>query len=183
MDSWPVKVALEWQGKSMPATFRPVLLIGDGPTRDLDTRAAMSMRNDWEVWAVNRALYRHPGPIQHFVTAHVSWIAQWKAIRYNMGGTRPVLTHSIRREPGVDMVWTQEPRTGTSLMLAVLIAMTLQYELVLLAGGGLIHEDGTRPFSNDTYSAWERLAPYIQGRVFSLFGFTRKLLGDGRGNH
>ena len=98
--------------------------------------------------------------------------------------TRRAMTHSDEKNPEVQQVWPMsQARSGTSGLFAAKVAVLLGYDPVILCG---IPMDGSGRFYDrpgfigntiDGLEEWERCAPIFDGRVRSMSGHTRELLG------
>jgi len=113
---------------------------------------------------------------------------------YFMGGTAEqrnvhpqklgVTIHSDKKWPLVDHVWPCK-LTGTSALFATRVALALGYEEVVLCGVPL-DETGryySAPWDKGVslnvvdMKEWEEYVPVFEGRVKSMSGRTRELLG------
>lgn len=98
--------------------------------------------------------------------------------------TRRAMTHAEEPNPEVQQVWKLAgQRSGTSGLFGAKVSVLLGYEPVILCG---IPMDGTGRFYDrpgfvgnaiDGIEEWERCAPIFAGRVKSMSGRTRDLLG------
>lgn len=94
------------------------------------------------------------------------------------------MIHAEAPYPMVDHVW-EAPLTGTSSLFATKIMLALGYDEVLLAGCPL--DDSGRyydaPWNKGcdlnpmSLKEWEEFLPIFNGRVKSMSGRTRELLG------
>jgi hypothetical protein len=95
-----------------------------------------------------------------------------------------IMVHADKLWPMVDHAWPG-PLTGTSSLFGVRVGLALGYEEVLLCGVPL--DDSGRfydaPWDKGvdlnvaTMDEWEQYMPALQGRVKSMSGRTRELLG------
>jgi len=125
------------------------------------------------VVAVNQAGIYYPYPIQHWATLHPEGLPAWIRARAERG-------HSLDFE-----VWT-EPLPGwdkgSSGLHAVGMALEVGYGPVVLCGmpmtdGAHFHDASPWPVAGEHWPAWEAQADAMRGRVFSMSGRTRDLLG------
>jgi hypothetical protein len=92
-----------------------------------------------------------------------------------------VCTEGLGR--GADIIYDQIPyRNGSSALYAVGFALLRGAERIVLAGCPIDdtghYWDAKRPLQYDGFrGAWLRALPQIKGRVFSMSGWTRELLG------
>lgn len=96
-----------------------------------------------------------------------------------------IQVHAEKNWPMVDHVWTAKALTGTSALFATKIMLALGYEEVILAGVPL--DDSGRfydaPWNKGcdlnpmSLREWEEFVPVFDGRVKSMSGRTRELLG------
>ena len=99
-----------------------------------------------------------------------------------------VLTHTHKPSPDAEIAWDLTwPRIhgGTSSLFAVFVALGLGYEQVILAGCPLdksshFYEPPWRRCQefNETLKHWEEAQEVFKGRVKSVSGRTRDLLGE-----
>ena len=130
--------------------------------------------------------------IQHWFTIHSSILPGWQDVRADAvrGLNSDYVTHSKQGGVQTDVNWTIRPHHGTtSGMAAIMVALCLGYERVVLAG---IPADDTGHFyPADSMSETEFCETYGQykgnwlelehtafdGRVRSLSGNTKKWFG------
>ena len=128
--------------------------------------------------AVNEQITRFPDRPAFGATVHPE-----DAHRFVRDGV-PIF--STRAAPGVDFVYDERPyRNGTSGLYAVgWILRSRPTALVYLAG---VPIDDTPHFYDDkglgdslsSYQHfWQEALPRLRGKVFSMSGWTRELLGD-----
>jgi len=96
-----------------------------------------------------------------------------------------VIIHSDKQWPLVDHVWSVPRLIGTSALFGVRVAIALGYEDILLCGVPL---DNTGRYYDAPWNKgvdlnmagmgeWEEFLPVLKGRVRSMSGRTRDLLG------
>lgn len=153
-----------------------VLIIGSSASVRADL--GRIQRSDFDsVIGVNQAAIEF-GPVDFHITLHPDQFAYRKAGRMV----------SYRNELGVDEVfdwrWPQiKNNSGSSGLYAVKYALDrLNADYIVLAGIGMDespHFDG-RPWKDFSRyrKAWPAVLPAIKGKVYSLSGWTAKLLGE-----
>jgi len=164
----------------------PVIILGCG--RCLYDDLVRYPNPDVDVMAVNWAGFLYPMDKRHFVTLHGEELPHYLAlnrIHYKQRGH--IFTHAL---DNAEVVWDfDEPEigNGTSSLFAVLIALVLGYNPVILAGvpldnsGNFYHplEYKVNAWEKSgTHDKWLEYRPLFMNRVFSLSGFTREILGE-----
>jgi hypothetical protein len=85
-------------------------------------------------------------------------------------------------DPGVDIVEPYRPPTGSSAITGALAAIRMGYEKIILIGCPLT---GKSPTGGNPYeefrAGWEAKKDELTGKVKSMSGFTRELLGEPTG--
>lgn len=146
-----------------------------------DDLAALSGWTPDIVIAVNDAIAAYPGRIDAAATLHPEKLTRWRVGRWKNRGNGDYLTWSRRNSELVDRIltgWNQ----GSSGMFAVGVALETGADSVVLAGVPMTE---TPHFHNDQpwdgvrhhWQAWEKRADEMRGRVWSMSGRTRDLLG------
>lgn len=135
------------------------------------------------VIAVNDIGAVYPHRIDHWATLHGEKLPDWSAKRVVRGYNTDYTTWTRPEKPGqTDRVlsgWS----SGSSGFLAVGVALEVGATEVVLAG---VPMDGSPHFFDREgwkgflahRAAWERKADDLRGRVFSMSGWTRRLLGS-----
>lgn len=123
----------------------------------------------------------YPHRIDHWATLHPEKLAGWRMGRWKRGGNGDYTTWSRRNPELVDRIisgWS----SGSSGMLGVGVALDVGAENVVLAGIPMGSEGHF--FSPDPWGAfethrpaWEKRIDVLRGRVTSMSGWTRELLG------
>lgn len=151
-----------------------------------------------DVMAVNHAGMYLPVQFHHWVSVHgeiFQWMTPLRANGHYFVGNprdqkvRPLrhgwMTHSIKQWPGVDHVWEmRDIGTGSSGLFACKVAMALGYKKIVLCGvpldnsGHFYDPPSEETHYSDSVKYWEEFLPSMRGRVFSMSGFTRELLGE-----
>lgn len=143
--------------------------------------AALAAWKPDTVIAVNDMIGAFPGRIDVAATLHAEKLDRWRLERWRQGGNPDYVTWGRPEKPGTDRVlggWT----SGSSGMFGVGVALELGADVVLLAG---VPMDPRPHFFDHTAwdsfrlyrAAWEKRADRLRGRVFSVSGWTRDLLG------
>lgn len=176
-----------------------VLICGSGRCLWDDLQRALDL-GAADIMAVKQAGIYMPIPIQHWVGAHgerFQWMVPLRRDGYHFRG-RPSATgdreirvnkprthvHSERYWPMVDHAWPG-PLAGTSALFGARVGVALGYEEAILCGVPL---DGTGRFYEAPWDKgvdlnvvdmkeWEQFVPVFNGRVRSMSGRTRDLLG------
>ena len=153
----------------------------------------MRALGDWpDAWmAVNAAGMHLPSVPQHWASAESDYFQYWLPLRgFTWHGDRKVMhckaqIHAPKPGPFVQHVW---PFTGegTSSLFAVKVGLALGYGEIVLCGvplDGAGHYYDAPWFSNEDYDQpgflldWERNTESFKGRVRSMSGRTREILG------
>lgn len=168
--------------------MRDALIVGAGRGVWEDIRSASAYLKDPEVFAINLMIPAVP-VIHHAVSHHADCLAD--LVRYRKRHARlkaqPFVSHSSYADPEIDRVWA-DMRDGDSSLLAARIAVALGSKRVILAGvpldgSGHVYDDPVEDPLEPAYSftkyrqVWERYLGELTGRVFSMSGATRELLG------
>ncbi|SMH30573.1 hypothetical protein [Azospirillum agricola] len=161
--------------------MKPLLILGFAAGL-FDDLAALGPI-DADVMAVNRAGLV-VGALDHWVSLHPDQLAGFARRRAADGLVGGFTTWAPDPSPGIDRVTADIERFGTSSLYAVRIALhQLGYRRVILAGAPL---DDAQPYADGSpiprrlgghRPAWHHAAPEMAGRVRSLSGWTRSLLG------
>ncbi len=158
-----------------------------GAARDVwdDMRAAAVLLGRHTVFAVGEMVLFLPR-VDHAVSHHGAELVHYAAARRlgNLPQT-PFVTHSTADAEGIDRVWPPEFRVGDSGLLAARVALALGFERVVLAGVPIDAsphpwDDPAAPaldFGQHYRPAWAAMVHEFAGRVASMSGFTRELLG------
>lgn len=168
-----------------------------------DDLERVSKRFDGEVhdvMAVKQVGIHFPWPIRHWVGAHgerFQWMVPLRKDGYyfrgkvgEVRGVHPVKqgfnVHSDRPWPMVDKVWEVRKLTGTSTLFGVKVAMALGYDEIVLCGApldgsGRYYSAPSKPgddLNMATMQEWDEYYHLMKGRVKSMSGRTRELLGE-----
>jgi len=146
-------------------------------------------KRGWDFFTVNRLVETFPGRVEHCYS-NVAWV-----IRRHIRARRdeyahefgpPLVSHS--RTAGTDFIWSWHGG-GTSGLGAILTALALGYDEIVLAGMPLDNgpHNGEPPWRrtrfttevNDRDEHWQRAIELaFEDRVRSLSGRTRDWLGE-----
>lgn len=152
----------------------------------------------YDIMAVKQSGMYLPFKFQHWANAHGERFQYMVPLRrdgyYFRGmdngvrGVHPqklgVLTHSEKQWPLVDHVWPSK-MTGTSALFATRVGLALGYDEIALCGvpldkSGRFYDapwDSGLDLNVVDMKEWEAYLPVLQGRVRSMSGRTRELLG------
>lgn len=130
-------------------------------------------------WIIDHAVSHHGQALAHLVAYRRLIVSLPPAAR-----DAPLVTHSTQAADGIDRLWP-EFKAGDSGLLAARVALALGASRVILAGvplddSGRVHDDPARtPFEYARFyrPVWEAARAELAGRVWSMSGFTRELLG------
>lgn len=140
---------------------------------------------DWEpdlVVACNDAGTVYPGRLDHWVTLHSDKMRDWMEVRRRNGGNTDCETWAQLSDGGRHRLIAQwEP--GSSGLLAVTVAFKMGATEAVLCGIPLEPAEG-HFFDAAEWEpalryreAWEKCRDRLAGRVFSMSGWTREMLG------
>lgn len=120
--------------------------------------------------------------VRDFEARFVATVHPERAAEYAGHGSKVISTAFNRKL--VDVVYDETPyRFGTSGLYAVGLALFLGAERVVLAGcpmdtGTHYYDTGVLNPLDDHRNVWRDMLPTLRGRVTSLSGWTRELLGS-----
>lgn len=169
----------------MPLT---ALVLGGAACLEQDKAAALALFEPDLIIACNHAGRDEPGRVDHWASMHPPLFRLWCAQR-TQAGRAPAGQLWGARHRAQDLLDLPQPLRqidawgGSSGMLCVTVAFELGAERIVLAGvplrKGEAHYDDPRPWweARDYWPAWERERDRLSGRVRSLSGWTRDLLG------
>lgn len=180
------------QSDPRPSGGPPILtalVLGSANTLWDDRAAALELFEPDVILACNHAGRDAPGRVDHWCTMHPELFPIWVAARADAG--RPAadrLWHAKHKRLPVDVSSTPiESWGGSSGLLCVTVALALDCERVVLAGVPMVktmlHFDSDKHWEEARayWPAWERHEPKLLGRVKSMSGWTRDLLGGPTG--
>jgi hypothetical protein len=153
-----------------------ILVVGcaAGVWRDL---VEVPFKSSYAVIAVNRAIVDYP---QRNAMLFGATLHHEMALSFKRDTLRIV---STRMAPGVSFAYDEIPfRHGSSALYAVGLGLLLGGKRIILAGcpldGGPHYYDEPNHIDVEAYrDPWMRCKGLIQGRVFSMSGWTKELLG------
>ena len=147
----------------------------------------------YDIMCINDVYMHFPGRVLHFYSNDRSWMPKWLAARRELytlefGGAK--YTHSLRHGAAYNWPW---PGHGTSSLNGVYCGLAMGYAKIILCGVPL--DNGPHYFEapwrktrfenevpnreNGTMAYWTNAKNRVfDGRVFSMSGRTRDLLGE-----
>lgn len=151
------------------------VVLGGGDTLWTDLAQVPDKRT---VIAVNDAGVAYKGRLDYWVTLHAEKLPMWKRQR---SGNPDYITVSRHQRKGVDRVIPELWR-GSSGLYAAQVALELEYDDIVLCGVPMTltsHFFDNSPWEHcpKYRRGWNEALPELQGRVTSLSGWTRELLG------
>lgn len=172
------------------AFYGPLLVLGGGRSMWDDYAQVRPWKG--EIMCVNDSGMHLHDRVRHWVTLHPEYLPGWVAYRagHLYGQGVPATTHSNKHKPGVDKAWPVDNVGGTSGLFACYVGLMLGYSEIVLAGvpmdnsGHYFDPPWYRSDFDDKAirSVWKQAKThYFAGRVRSLSGFTRELLGEPAG--
>lgn len=143
------------------------------------------------VMAVNDVGMYFDGPLNHWVSMHANFLAQWVALRkgHAMMG-HECLTHTREAYPTIRAHWDIQPYGWTSGLFAAQVGVCLGYERVVLCG---VPQDGSGRFfdppwmpggehdDKNSKKAFRQIVEQSEGLkaiVRSMSGWTKELFGE-----
>jgi len=145
---------------------------------DLTVLAMDETRADFMAIGLD-AVNKYPWPIKYMATYHPVEIPEIKARRESIGGNTDYIVISHEQKPGVDII---EPLlggecSGSSALMGAQAAVKLGYRRIVLCGCPMTGKS----VKNDNYetfrAGWEQKKKFLNGRVRSMSGWTKELLG------
>ena len=179
------------ESRSTTSPQRPVaLILGGADCLKADMEQALALFTPTIIIAVNNAGFDYPGPLDHWVTMHPDkmpeWVKKRRANGYPGAGT---LWRPRHRQPGGNLEMRECPSWGGSSGLFAIAVCRLglkgpgtEYRAVL-AGVPMqaerAHYDNPKPWNDCQHylSSWKTHLPQINGKVKSMSGWTREILG------
>ncbi len=171
------------------------LVVGSAQGVWEDLRAASALLSHPTIVAVNLMVLFLPR-VDHAVSHHGEALVHLVAHRRldvslsAAARATPPMTHSSQPAAGIDRIW-RELRAGDSGLLATRVALALGFERVVLVGVQInallnLYSDPYGPqfdFGTHYRHVWEGCVHEFAGRVTSMSGYTRHLLGAPAGAH
>lgn len=176
-------------GGGAPAILT-ALVLGSARTLAADRDGALELFEPDLIIGCNHAARDCPGRLDHWATMHPDQLPGWLATRRSAGRPEPGrFWHARHRVVPAGIESTAiESWGGSSGLLCVAVAFELGVERVVLAGVPMnkadAHYDDPRPWTEArTYrQMWEFRLPRLLGRVKSMSGWTRDVLGMPQGD-
>lgn len=149
--------------------WKDIASLGDWPAQ-IDVAAANDVGSKW------------PGHLVFWVSLHPRKFAKWEMLRRNNGFPDGYVKYGNKfGRPMVD--WVIPDWGGSSGLYAVKIALSLEYDNIVLAGIPMEASEG-HYFNSEEWkqcdqyrNAWERHLDEIKPYVKSCSGWTKRLLG------
>lgn len=164
---------------------KPVIVTGSAENlfKDLAAlREELIKPPECDVICVNRSVLYYPFFFQHWVSLDVSMVKDLRWVRNKCS----FITHSNKVAPGIDKVWPIDAWNGDSGLLAVRIAVRLEYKKIILCGMPLdsrskidqLKPNGCSFDCTTNIKLWQEMArDEFEDRVRSMSGNTRDFLG------
>ena len=147
----------------------------------------------WDIMCINDIFMHFPGRVHHFYSNDRKFMPNWSAARrqlYTIEFPFTTKTHTLRHGAQYNWHW---PGHGTSSLNGVYCGLAMGYKRIILCGVPLDNgphyweapwrktnfdrEVPTRP--DGTMAYWFRAKSRVfDGKVFSMSGRTRELLGE-----
>lgn len=149
-----------------------------------DKAAALGLFTPDLIIACNHAARDEPGRVDHLATMHSELLPMWLAEREKAGRPAPGKLWHAQHRPSYCGSEAIESWGGSSGLLCVAVALGLGCTHVVLAGVPmekmLRHYDDKRPWheARQYWPSWDRHLPKMLGRVKSMSGHTRDILGE-----
>lgn len=149
----------------------------------------MDMVQPDAVVAVNHMIARWAGELDYAITLHPEMLEAWQVQRHRRGFPEPSISIAHEAKPGpridrvVDYRWPGMNASGSSGLFAVKVALEEGFDRIILAGvpmtadGGHITYGGPWALVNSYTGAWKEALPRLVGKVRSMSGWTKDLLG------
>lgn len=164
---------------------RTAIILGGASTLAEDKAAALELFTPDYVICCNHAGRDEPGRVDALATMHPELVPGWLRERRRHGRPEPgSFWHARHRIPAVEGSRSIESWGGSSGLLCVAVAFELQCTHIVLAGVPmekmLCHYDDKRPWmeARQYWPSWDRHLPKMLGRVKSMSGHTRDILGE-----
>ncbi len=164
---------------------RTALILGGASTLPEDKAAALALFTPETILACNHAGRDEPGRVDHFVTMHSDLFPMWLKQRAANGFPPPgQLWRARHRIDATEGSRPIESWGGSSGLLCVAVALELGCDRIVLAGVPMekmkCHYDDKRPWheARQYWPSWDRHLPKMLGRVKSMSGHTRDILGE-----
>jgi hypothetical protein len=170
----------------------PLLIAGSGRCVWEDARECFEGFYEGAVMCLNDMGMHWPLPFQHWYSNDWRMLPKWfdaRRPRYRMEIDDLIRLHTTTDIPNAT-IWPW-PGHGSSALNAVYTGLALGYDPITLCGVPL-DDSGhyfdppyeTSPHAKTnfhregTLKPWRQFAPYVKGKVFSMSGNSREILGD-----
>ena len=166
------------------------IVIGAAPCWEDDLEAARKYVPDWPVVAVNTIGALYPDDIAVWVSVHGRDLLKWMPLRAERGYNTDYTAYgnfSDSEDDGGAVRWNRPNKGGSSGLHAVELAMEIGYKKLILCGMPMDGDQRCQSFDGaatqatcnyESYqSGWEKLYPRLKGKVRSMSGWTKALLG------
>lgn len=172
-----------------------LLIVGGGRCvyDDLQRTGYPNNPDAFHVMCINDIYMHFPGPVDHFYSNDARFMPNWLAARRELlerefSGKRKLHTHSMIGGARYRWPW---PGHGTSALSATYTGLALGYEKIILCGVPL--DDSGHyfdpPWRKTNFGVevadqdgepryWKKRMDIFRGRVFSMSGRTKALLGS-----
>lgn len=122
----------------------------------------------------------HAIPSKYMATYHPVMIPDIKKRRQEAGGNTDYVVISHEKKEGVDVIEPLLPgeRSGSSALLGAQAGLRLGYRRIVLCGCPMTGKNEKGGSYEGFRAGWEQKQKYLAGRVRSMSGWTRELLGE-----
>ena len=188
----PPKVAGNFLGRC--------LVIGSGACLWDDARKLYrhDSENKYDYCGVNFGGYFWPYPLKHFCSLHANYIQYWLPLRLKTFSQGWIHSHAAKKEPAVENVWNLVRPAAMSGLFAAKAMLACGYDEVILLGNpmddtGHFYDPPPGMLAPGEQASWESMRyrhrenmleweqasiDEFKGRVKSMSGYTRDLLGE-----
>ena len=188
----PPKVAGNFPGRCV--------VIGSGACLWDDARKLYryDSENKYDNCGVNHGGFFWPWPLTHFCSLHANYIQYWLPMRLKTFSQGWIHSHAAKKEPHVENVWNFVRPAAMSGLFAAKAMLACGYDEVILLGNpmddsghfydpppGLLAPGEQASWEHMRYRHRENMREWEQasidefkGRVKSMSGYTRDLLGE-----
>lgn len=166
------------------------IILGSAPCWEADLASARVFAPDWPVVAVNGVGTLYLDRIEAWCSIHGRDLMKWVPMREERGGNTDYAGYgnfTDREESGNIIRWNRPNSGGSSGLHAVELAMEIGYEKIILCGMPLDGQQRVRSLDGiavegvcayaSYQDGWNKLLPEMHGRVRSMSGWTKGLLG------
>ena len=117
-------------------------------------------------------------PVDHWASLHPRFLVEHcvplKRLFQHQPAETHIYTHSIRYAPGIDVIWDiLQGNSGTSGMFAILVALALGYDRIVVCGLPL---DDSGHFYDNPYKPTIPMDRFGETRVAQLWGHNVNLI-------